>query len=117
MIEPDARPLPANTLNQAPRGTGLALAAVLFGGLLLGPLNAAFADDHSGHQGHGALIEPIAEHCLFCIDGVTPSLSLDPPGFAANGAKSAPKPAPYAPPALSRRPALASARGPPHFLP
>ncbi len=103
-------------MNRAPRGNGLALAAILFGGLLIGPLNAALAEDHSGHQGHGAVVEPIPEHCLFCVDGVAPSLSPQPPEFARNEAVAARKPAPYAPPALCRRPTPASARGPPGFL-
>ena len=94
----------------------MALSAILFGGILLGPLNAALAEDHSGHQKHGALVEPIPEHCLFCVDGVAPSLSLDAPEIAPNEAGAALKPALYAPPALSRCPVPASARGPPHFL-
>ena len=110
------RPKLAKTMNRAPRGNWLALAAILFGGLLIGPLNAAFAVDHSGHQGHGAAVEPIPEHCLFCVDGVAPSLSLDPPEFVPNEAGAVQQPAPCAPPAPFLRPKPASARGPPRLL-
>ena len=98
------------------RGGWLALAAILFGGIGLGPLNAAFADTHSQHQGHGAVIEPIPEHCLFCVDGVSPSLPQHASQLATTPAKARPERALSEPQVRSRRPARLSARSPPLFL-
>ena len=109
-------PHPGRTGKRPPQGGWLALAAVLFGGIGLGPLNAAFADAHGGHQGHGAAVEPIPEHCLFCIDGVSPSMPTQAPPIAAGQAKARLEPALFQPQPRSRRPARRSARSPPLFL-